>query len=145
MQYFRLLKSTPNADAGDLFFRSDSDTYYRVDVNAALTDKDVNYDMADVETNPEWFEPVVLIPVKPFNAMKLREIDDELEEGDRVVGPVVLNRAPDFEAERGRLQAEAEESSDCDGCEEKEEPTRVHPLAAMLMAGLLVDKMKGNI
>lgn len=71
MRYFRLLKDTPEHLKDTVFFLNDDGWYHRVDsLNNFVFAKYV------VEDQPEWFEEVISIYVKPYNAETLQKIDD---------------------------------------------------------------------
>jgi hypothetical protein len=69
MKYYRLLKDTPEAPAGTMFEQQvmgyDAQGY------------DCYMTAGVVENSPNWFEEVVPIYVRPFNAPVLKAIDDE--------------------------------------------------------------------
>lgn len=81
--YYRLLKDTPDANAGDVFKYNHMTHLYE-----SITNDNICYSIKSVENQPDWFEEVQMIFVREKNAEKLEEID-RLADENSIIGDAI--------------------------------------------------------
>lgn len=101
MRFVRLLNDSPEFVKGSVFELRQIKRYHGpnsfypytyVDVYEAVNGEG-HYNVSVVEDNPNWFEEVEQIFVRPFNAEKLNQIDQLASQEGDIVQPFYIDGA----------------------------------------------------